>query len=378
MKRKKLLSLLLALVLSLTLITPALAAERQSFSDVPPGHWAYDAVEEMNDLGVVNGVGGDRFAPGQTISSAEFITMLVRQFYPEELEGAQGDDGIWWQAYLNAAEAAGALEGTAVQTCFEKDQWDAAAVEAPASRYDMAQMMLNVLKAEGVSLPDAAAMEDARAQIPDYEAIPAPNGNIDYREAVAAMYALGCLQGVDAAGNFNGAAAMDRASACAVLSRLLGQVNGTPETPEVPNQPETPTASGTLADGSAITDDNIRRLINGLRDDYPEGMPWTNDNFYQSVVGMAGYGCAGFAMLCSDAAFGELPLVSSYFDFDSIRVGDMLRINHNTHSVIVLEKKESSVIVAEGNYNSSIHWDREISRQSLEKGEFFGMTRYPA
>ena len=56
----------------------------------------------------------------------------------------------------------------------------------------------------------------------------------------------------------------------------------------------------------------------------------------------------------------------------------MLRINHNTHSVIVLEKKESSVIVAEGNYNSSIHWDREISRQSLEKGEFFGMTRYPA
>ena len=92
---------------------------------------------------------------------------------------------------------------------------------------------------------------------------------------------------------------------------------------------------------------------------------------------MVGYGCAGFALACSDAAFGTLPLSGRYEDFDAIRVGDMLRVNHDTHSVIVLEKHENSVVVAEGNYNSSIHWGRSISRQSLESGDFYGQTRWP-
>ena len=37
-------------------------------------------------------------------------------------------------------------------------------------------------------------------------------------------------------------------------------------------------------------------------------------------------------------------------------------MNGNTHTVIVLEKKEDSVIIAEGNYNGAIHWDRELDR----------------
>lgn len=56
----------------------------------------------------------------------------------------------------------------------------------------------------------------------------------------------------------------------------------------------------------------------------------------------------------------------------------MLRVRNNTHSVVVLEKKADSVIVTEGNYADSIHWDREITRENLESDkQFYVETRYP-
>ena len=106
-------------------------------------------------------------------------------------------------------------------------------------------------------------------------------------------------------------------------------------------------------------------------------MRYTNDNsYYCAALRITGYGCAGFAFICSDAAFGNLP-GRQHRNFDQIRVGDILRVDNNTHSVVVLEKRENSVIVTEGNYNSSIHWGREISRQELELGNFVVTTRYP-
>ena len=52
-------------------------------------------------------------------------------------------------------------------------------------------------------------------------------------------------------------------------------------------------------------------------------------------------------------------------------------MDNNSHSVVVLEKRANSVIVTEGNFNSSIHWGREITRQELEAGDFVVTTRYP-
>ena len=58
-------------------------------------------------------------------------------------------------------------------------------------------------------------------------------------------------------------------------------------------------------------------------------------------------------------------------------MSDYLRINHDTHTVVVLEKHEDSIVVVEGNFNSSIHWGREITYQSLIDGGFSVRTRYP-
>lgn len=106
-------------------------------------------------------------------------------------------------------------------------------------------------------------------------------------------------------------------------------------------------------------------------------MHWTNANHYRWKGGTysGGYGCAGFAFAVSDAAFGDKKAVV-HRDYSNIRVGDILRVDNDTHSVIVLEVRDNSVIVAEGNYNSSIHWGREIPKAEIVDASSYIMTRY--
>lgn len=110
---------------------------------------------------------------------------------------------------------------------------------------------------------------------------------------------------------------------------------------------------------------------------FPEGMRWTNDNYYGWNGGTytGGFGCAGFTFAVSDAAFGDTKALI-HRDYSNIRVGDILRVDNDTHSVIVLEVREDSVIVAEGNYNSAIHWGREIPKTELIDPQSYIMTRY--
>ncbi len=118
------------------------------------------------------------------------------------------------------------------------------------------------------------------------------------------------------------------------------------------------------------------RMI-ALQGQYPEGMPWTNANEYTSkssgYITYVGLGCVAFAYILSDAAFGDLPF-SQHNDQNRIRVGDILRVNNNTHSVIVLEVRPTELVIAEGNYNSSIHWGRTLQRNGLVTD--YIMTRY--
>ena len=130
-----------------------------------------------------------------------------------------------------------------------------------------------------------------------------------------------------------------------------------------------------------LSADAIYQAMIAKQADYPEGTPWTNDNGYSWKGGIysTGYGCAGFAFLLSDAAFEDLPArILDEKTFDDIRPGDVLRVNNDGHSVIVLRKFEDYVEVAEGNYNKSIHWGRQLTKSELNNGLLtYIMTRYP-
>ena len=210
---KKICALCLSVLLCLGLMQPALA---QTFRDVPASHWAAGVVDEMTGRGIVQGVGDGRFNPSGDISIAEFCAMLTRMVFPQALDETAAA-APWWAPYVSAADDAGLLAGTTA--LLESGGWDEAALESAASRCDMAQMLYNLLIAAGIPLPEEDALRAARAAIPDYDAIPAR-----CRTAVETMYALGCLQGTGVDGAFSPQAHMDRASACAVLSRLLSLV----------------------------------------------------------------------------------------------------------------------------------------------------------
>lgn len=131
------------------------------------------------------------------------------------------------------------------------------------------------------------------------------------------------------------------------------------------------------ADTASTAESQVYEIIMAQKAVFPEGMHWTNDNYYGWKGGTytGGFGCAGFAFAVSDAAFGDVR-AKIHKDYSNIRVGDILRVENDTHSVIVLEVRENSVIVAEGNYNSSIHWGREIPKARLIDPSSYIMTRY--
>ena len=129
-----------------------------------------------------------------------------------------------------------------------------------------------------------------------------------------------------------------------------------------------------------LDEKSIYNAMIAFKSQYPEGTPWTNDNSYVWNGGIykTGYGCAGFAFMLSDAAFGKLParkIVSA--NVSDIRVGDILRINNDSHSVIVLQITDEGVVLAEGNYNRSVHWGRKLTWAETKNTLTYIMTRYP-
>ena len=133
------------------------------------------------------------------------------------------------------------------------------------------------------------------------------------------------------------------------------------------------------AAASAPTETEVYNTLNGMKAQYPEGTPWGGDKFYawKGDIYYAGYGCVAFAFILSDAAFGDLPARKIVdVKFSDVRAGDILRLNNDTHTVIVLRVYEDYVVLAEGSYNNSVHWGRVLTKADVEKADYM-LTRYP-
>lgn len=229
MKKRRLATGALSIALALTMVSTSAFAASVEFTDVPSSHWAHTSISEMADKGIMSGVGNNKFAPDTTLTGAQFVTMIVRHFYEDKL-GDGGDK--WYSAFMDVAEQAGILADTSITA------------EGVINRYDMAQLMYNVLKAENISstpLPDTS-------KVADWASVPAT-----YRDAVSVCYNMGMLSGVDSKGTFNGNGKMDRAQAAVVMDRLLEVCSGgTPTTPVTPEKPAGSTTITTLIPGEVL------------------------------------------------------------------------------------------------------------------------------
>ncbi len=323
---KRIASLVLALALCASLAVPALAAE---FSDVPVGHAFYGGISYCAENGIVGGYSDGTFQPGRTVTRSNFSVMLSRAFFADEVKKYDTDayKAVWFGPNTKALSMAGVLRNTSFQYGFG----DASIMDQTISRYDMAQLMTNIMTKQGFAAGEAEKAA-AVSRITDYSSIPS-----QYRDAVANVYALGIIGGYSD-GTFGGTVTMNRGQAAVVIYRMM-QYSGNsgtevpvpiPEapaapTPSEPNASSTPSqAASTLADGSAITEANVLAMIQELLQKYPKGMAWpsgtartgTASNTMVSVSSQykqAGYGvstsmqtgCGGFASLVSDSIFGS-------------------------------------------------------------------------
>lgn len=115
MFRTRLTSLILCACMLLALSPAASAEAAPAFSDVPASHWANGFITRLRELGITDGVGGNRFGLGQTISRAEFATFMCKVMgWPQEkpAKGSFDDNqntSSWYYGYLEAAAANGAV-----------------------------------------------------------------------------------------------------------------------------------------------------------------------------------------------------------------------------------------------------------------------------
>lgn len=481
--KKRFLTTIFVLICCLGLILPAQASAADAFRDVPASYWGYNNIQRAYNDGVVTGsaydptTGVKYYLPESNLTIAEFVTILARAFYAEDMNNSTAT-GQWYAVAQDIANKHNLTNGL-----------NNINYGATASRYQMAVIMQNVMTNLGSTTPSSSELTVAQSNIGDYDSVPS-----QYKDAVATVFAAGLITGKDANGNFMGNNGVTRAEAATVYCRLAdyidekpnpsaevstmpaAEINAEPSSMQIennqtgsvkltvhnipsytvewkssntnillpirnngafktiapgsakftctvtdkisgktytatcnvtvieasydipkqsPNTEPQPTNDSlnqqstiekeqntevitTLANGKEINDDNILEILNEVKNNYPNDMPWTNDNIYTSeTLRIRGLGCEGFALICSDAVFGTLPISNIHSNFDEIKVGDLIRMDNNTHTVLVIEKKASSVIVAEGNFNNAIKWGREISKQTLENGNFVVRSRYP-
>lgn len=117
MKCKRLLTLVLAAALAVSMALPAGAA-KSSFSDINDQTTAVNA-DVLRLMGVVDGVGGDRFEPGSSLTRAQFCTMVVKFMQKGDEVANQATRAIfsdvtarhWALGYVNLAASTTVADG---------------------------------------------------------------------------------------------------------------------------------------------------------------------------------------------------------------------------------------------------------------------------
>jgi len=207
--KKRVLSLILAAAMALSLAVPAFAAEIKSFSDVKPGHWAEEAIMLCVQHGAINGTkeadenGVGEYNPKGTVTLAQFLTVLTRLCAAEYIEGESQSGEHWAMPNYRAAIASGMINET---------DFPSSNLGKTISREDMSYLLVRAAEKRG---EDLAINEYAKGHISDYNSISA-----DRVDCVLQAYSNGLITGFTD-GSFGPAGTMTRDQMAMVVCRLM-------------------------------------------------------------------------------------------------------------------------------------------------------------
>ena len=133
---------------------------------------------------------------------------------------------------------------------------------------------------------------------------------------------------------------------------------------------------------SGPTEESVQAALAQLKQTYPTGSTYPTP--YRSTSGGpygCGVTCSGWATLCSDAAFGDLPWRRvDKPSWDQIRPGDLIRYDNssNGHVVVVVKKTDEYIKVTESGLNNKARWGGQYFKWWLEEQPGYTLyTRYP-
>ena len=133
---------------------------------------------------------------------------------------------------------------------------------------------------------------------------------------------------------------------------------------------------------SDLTEENVQAALARLKQTYPTGSTYPTP--YRSTSGGPygrGITCSGWATLCSDAAFGNLPWRRvDRPSWEQLRSGDLVEYKNDEsyHVVVVVDKTDEYIKVTESGLNNHARWGGQYFRWWLEEQpRYILYTRYP-
>ena len=269
--KQRALSFFLAAVLTLALAVPAFAAG--GFSDVPGSHWAYSDIMTCAQQGIVNGMGDGKFDPNGTVTYAQFVAMVTKAFFGDDVQNVTDTAGKpWYYPYMKVLRDYDLDFHSKIRN---EGGWPEVVVaNDPVNRYEMATIIRKTVMHLGLNPKSREEFAYVNDSIKDYDQFPMPKfaGEHIYYIDVPICYHYGILSGMED-GCFHGEQTMTRAQACVVLQRMTKlpgvEVSAQPTTPAQPQQ-----ATGKLTNGKDATVENVRAMLKDIERTYPEGTLW--------------------------------------------------------------------------------------------------------
>lgn len=189
------------------------------------GHWAESVITQWQSKGLIQGYEDGTFKPGNTITRAEFVTLMnnAKGFWSEgSINFSDVKNGSWFYSAVARAVAAGYVKGYS-DGSFKPNN--------TITRAEAAVMIANAAR--------LSANEAGAYRFTDVGSIPAWA-----RGSVGAVVAAGYMTGYPD-GSFDANASISRAEAVSSLNRMLG---GTAYQPTQPTTPTTDTTKTTSDD----------------------------------------------------------------------------------------------------------------------------------
>lgn len=219
---------LLPLALTAAMIVPSVPAMAAP-SDIA-GHWAESVITQWQSKGLIQGYEDGTFKPGNTITRAEFVTLMnnAKGFWSEgSINFSDVKNGSWFYSAVARAVAAGYVKGYS-DGSFK-----------PGNTITRAEAAVMIANAARLSANEAGAY-----RFTDVGSIPAWA-----RGSVGAVVAAGYMTGYPD-GSFYANASISRAEAVSSLNRMLGG------TAYQPTQPTTPTTDTTKTSSDDVVIEN--------------------------------------------------------------------------------------------------------------------------